>query len=60
MVKKKTCIFISGKGSNLHNLIIRSRDSSFPIKINLIISNNKNAKGINYAIKYNILYFHKY
>ncbi len=56
MVKKKTCIFISGKGSNLHNLIIRSRDSSFPIKINLIISNNKNAKGINYAIKYNIPY----
>ena len=56
MVKKKTCIFISGKGSNLNNLIILSRDSSFPIKINLIISNNKNAKGINYAIKYNIPY----
>ena len=33
MVKKKTCVFISGKGSNLKNLILRSRDNSFPIKI---------------------------
>ena len=54
MVKKKTCVFISGQGSNLKNLISRSRDCSFPIKINLVISNNKNAKGINYAKKYKI------
>ena len=54
MVKKKTCVFISGHGSNLRNLIIRSRDNSFPIKISLIISNNKKAHGINYAKKYNI------
>ena len=54
MVKKKTCVFISGKGSNLKNLIYRSRDSSFPIKISLVISNNKRAKGINYAKKYKI------
>ena len=40
MVKKKTCVFISGRGSNLKNLIIRSRDNNFPIKISLIISNN--------------------
>ena len=57
MVKKKTCVFISGQGSNLNNLISRSRDNSFPIKISLIISNNKNAKGISYAKKYNIPYF---
>ena len=43
MVKKKTCIFISGKGSNLKNLIIKSRDVNFPIKISLIISNKKKA-----------------
>ena len=49
MVKKNTCIFISGKGSNLKNLILRSRDSNFPIKIKLIVSNNKCAKGILYA-----------
>ena len=40
MVKRKTCVFISGKGSNLKNLISHSRDKSFPIKISLIICNN--------------------
>ena len=49
MVKRKTCVFISGQGSNLKNLITHSRDNSFPIKISLIISNNKNANGIKYA-----------
>ena len=56
MVKKNTCIFISGQGSNLKNLIFSSRDNSFPIKISLVISNNKNAKGIIYAKKYKIPY----
>ena len=56
MVKKKTCVFISGKGSNLKNLISHSRYSNFPIKISLIISNNKNAQGVNYAKKYKIPY----
>ena len=46
MVKKKTCIFISGKGTNLKNLINRSRDNNFPININLVITNNKQAFGI--------------
>ena len=41
MVKKNTCIFISGQGSNLRNLIFSSRDNTFPIKISLVISNNK-------------------
>ena len=54
MVKKKACVFISGQGSNLKNLIFRSRDSSFPIKRGLVISNNSKAKGINYAKKYKI------
>ena len=54
MVKKKTCIFISGNGSNLKNLISHSRDKSFPIIISLIICNNKNAKGILYAKKFKI------
>ena len=56
MVKKNTCIFISGKGSNLKNLIARSRDNSFPIKITLVVSNNKNAYGLNYAKKFKIPY----
>ena len=55
MVKKiKTCVFISGNGSNLNSLIKYSRDYSFPIKIELIITNNKKAKGLNFAKKYNI------
>lgn len=56
MVKKNTCVFISGKGSNLKNLIIHSRDNNFPIKISLVISNNKKANGINFAKKFKIPY----
>ena len=56
MVKKNTCVFISGKGTNLKNLIYRSRDNSFPIKISLVICNNKTANGIKYAKKYKIPY----
>ena len=56
MVKRKTCVFISGHGSNLENLINHSRDNNFPIKISLVISNNKKAYGINYAKKYKIPY----
>ncbi len=56
MVKKNTCVFISGQGTNLKNLIMHSRESNFPLKISLVISNNKTAYGINYAKKYNIPY----
>ncbi len=56
MVKKNTCVFISGRGSNLKNLIFHSRDNSFPIRISLVITNNKKAYGINYAKKYKIPY----
>ena len=56
MVKKKTCVFISGQGSNLKNLILRSRDSNFPINIKLIITNNKNANGLIFAKKNSIPY----
>ena len=54
MVKKKTCVFISGQGSNLKNLIYNTIDNSFPIKISLVISNNKNANGIKFAKKHKI------
>ena len=56
MVKKKTCVFISGNGSNLKNLIKRSRDYNFPININLVITNNSAANGIFYAKKNSIPY----
>ena len=56
MVKKKTCVFISGNGSNLKNLIYHSRNNNFPIKISLVICNNQKANGIKYAKKYKIPY----
>ena len=54
MVKKRACVFISGTGTNLKSIINYSRDYNFPININLIISNNKNAKGIYFAKKFSI------
>ncbi len=55
MVNKiKSCIFISGNGSNLKSLIKSSRDYNFPIKIELVISNNIKAKGLQFAKKYGI------
>ena len=55
MVNKiKSCVFISGKGSNLKSLIKSSRDYSFPAKIELVISNNIKAKGLKLARKHNI------
>ena len=47
--KNKTAIFISGRGSNLKSLIKFSKTKSSPISIDLIISNNHNAKGLKYA-----------
>ncbi len=57
--KVKACVFISGNGTNLNSIIKSSREYNFPIKIELIISNNQNAKGINIAKKFGIpcLYF---
>ena len=49
MVKKNLCVFISGKGTNLNNLIKKSREYNFPVKIKLVVSNNINAEGVKYA-----------
>ena len=57
MVKKNACVFISGKGSNLKNLIFKSRDYNFPINIKLVISNKKSAYGLSYAKRNSIPYF---
>ena len=60
--KTNTCVFISGTGSNLENLIKFSLTKKSPININLIFCNKVNAKGLMYANKYNIkkkIYFFK-
>ena len=57
MVNKiKACVFISGNGSNLKSIIKNSRDNNFPIKIELIISNNIKANWLKIAKKYSIPY----
>ncbi len=52
--KIKTAVFISGSGSNLKNLISFSKLKKSPIKIKIVISSNKIAKGLNYANKFKI------
>ena len=47
--KVKTAVFISGRGSNLKNLIKFSNKKKSPISINLIISNKNKAKGLKFA-----------
>ena len=54
MVKINTCVFISGKGSNLKKLVLNSYNYNFPIKIKLIVCNNKNAEGLKFAKKRSI------
>tara|TARA_B100001029_G_C15010169_1_gene423735 strand:+ start:267 stop:824 length:558 start_codon:yes stop_codon:yes gene_type:complete len=48
MVKRKSCIFISGSGTNLKALIKNSKNYNFPIEISFVITNNKNAKGLRF------------
>ena len=52
--KLKTAVFISGRGSNLKNLLKYSVKKKSIIKIELIISNNTKAKGLNYAKNYKV------
>ncbi len=52
--KVNTAIFISGTGSNMKNLIKFSLKKNSLISIKLVISSNKNAKGLVYASKKNI------
>ena len=49
--KLRVSVFISGRGTNLKSLINFSKRKSSPIKVVLIITNNKNAKGIHFAKK---------
>ena len=56
-------VFISGRGSNLLSLIKYSKNKNSKIKINVIISNNKFSKGLEFAkknkIKYHIINYSK-
>jgi len=54
MVKRNACVFISGTGTNLKELLKSSREYNFPININYIISNTKKAEGLKIAKIYKI------
>ena len=51
----KTAIFISGSGTNLKSLYKFSLTKKSPIKIDLVISNNKDAKGLSFSKKKKII-----
>ena len=48
--KIKAAVFISGTGSNLKSLIKFSKSKYSPISIDLIVSNNRKAKGLKYGL----------
>ena len=54
IIKIKTAVFISGNGSNLKSLIKFSKLKKSPISINLIVSDNHKAKGLDYGKIYKI------
>ena len=54
MSKKKVAILISGRGSNMEALIKACLDASFPASIELVISNKKEAYGLQIAQSYGI------
>ena len=54
MSKKKVAILISGRGSNMEALIKVCQDASFPASIELVISNKKEAYGLEIAQSYGI------
>jgi len=47
--KIRTAVFISGTGSNLKSLIKFSKTNKSPISIDLVVSSNSKAGGLNYA-----------
>ena len=54
---KNACIFISGNGTNLRSIILKSREYNFPANVKLVVSNREKALGLNYAKKWSIPIF---
>ncbi len=52
--KKNIAVFISGTGTNFHNLIKHSLKKNSKFKIRLVISNKSNALGLVFAKKFKI------
>jgi phosphoribosylglycinamide formyltransferase-1 len=52
--KINLAVLISGRGSNLHALIKACKSDDFPARIVLVVSNNPDARGLEYAKNENI------
>ena len=52
--KLRSAVFISGKGSNLENLLKFSLLKKAPIKITFILSDKRKAKGLRFSKKYKV------
>ena len=53
-IKLNCAVFISGSGTNFNSILKNSLKKNFPIKVSLLITNNKKALGLNYAKRNNI------
>ncbi len=47
--RKRTAVFISGRGSNMRNLVEAARAPDYPAEIALVLSNRPEAEGLAYA-----------
>lgn len=54
MKKIKVAVLISGRGSNLRALVKACKNDDFPAEISLVISNKKDAAGLEFAKENNI------
>ncbi len=54
MAKLKAAILISGRGSNMQALVNASKTDGFPAEIVLVLSNNADAAGLQFAAENNI------
>ena len=52
--KLKISVFISGRGTNLKSILKFSKKKRIKFEVTLVVSNNKNAKGLTYAKRNNI------
>ncbi len=48
-MKRRTAVLISGRGSNMAALIAAARDPAFPARIDLVLSNRRDAAGLTTA-----------
>jgi phosphoribosylglycinamide formyltransferase 1 len=49
MTRRRTAVFISGRGSNMASLLAAAEDPGFPAEIALVFSNQTDAAGLDYA-----------